>query len=128
MKILIYANRVSTGALTSLLDKLVIETKVSALEKVEDVLAMTPNACEDIDIAFVDASLRDAETAYQHLRHMCVIPVVMLVDRDEADWEKLSGMGLCGYLCLTSDTDIVVSSLKAIMRRLPGYSKAAVAV
>jgi hypothetical protein len=72
-------------------------------------------------------SLTDAEKVYQHACRFCLIPIIIL-DKFEVDWEKLSGMGLSGYLCLTCKTELVRSSLKIVIRQLPGYKEKMLAV
>ncbi len=72
---------------------------------------------EVFDLAAVDCLVDGAEAACSLIRKNSDIPVVLLVDRKQIDWESLESLGIDGYIPDGVGGAELVARLRAVMRR-----------
>ena len=124
MKILVCSAKEKISLLISLLGKILPSAEIVCMEDIVSILTISPDDWKGIDITFVDNSLDDVDKALGYFYKNCDEPTVLLIDKDNSegtDWEKVFDLGLYGCLRLSDNTQLVSSSLKAMLRRLPGY-------
>lgn len=101
--------------------------KVMALLVGEGVLveAVSDRFCETVvwpvqgefDLAIVDSQAETAEAACHHLRRSGDIPLVLIVDPRQADWNGLKQLNADGYLPTGTEDGELSARMRAVLRR-----------
>jgi hypothetical protein len=68
------------------------------------------------DLAMVDPQSKEAGMLLDELFRLQV-PVILLLDENEKDWENLLALNVCGYLQTNKGVCVLSSHLKALLRR-----------
>jgi hypothetical protein len=116
MKIIIYSNQIQTRYIKDLLEASGVEvaqiTRDLLLQWISEKFVHFPPA----DLALVDPQKMDAGVMLNQLGHMH-IPVILMVEVGEIDWDRLLDIDGSGYLQINSGASILAARLKAILRR-----------
>lgn len=70
------------------------------------------------DLAIVDSQAETTEAACHHIKEIWDMPVVLIVNRRQADWERLQSLDADGYLAEEAENGELVARLRAMLRRL----------
>ncbi len=69
------------------------------------------------DLAIVDSLAEKAEAACHYIREFQDMPLVLMVHKRQADWERLQSLGADGYLPEDAKDAELAARLRAILRR-----------
>lgn len=116
MNVIICSTQIQTGYIKSLLTALGVNitqiTREFLVKPSADLNLTLPRA----DLALVDPQNMDAGIVLNQLREL-KIPVVLMVEVGEIDWDRLLDIDGFGYLQINSSAQILEARLKAILRR-----------
>ncbi len=124
MKVLIYGRE----PLVSKISRILVQYGIEMAEVPNT--ANTPDCFEyreKPDLALIDRNAEDAVSTCRNIRKSWGIPVVLIMGRDEGEWEGLEGFMASGYVPNTSRNSELVAHLNAIYRRTTLFEKGAVA-
>ncbi len=114
MKTIVYGRDRIVEKLTGLLENEGIEVKV----KPEGHYDITDWQAEsDFDLAIVDSSSETAESACLNIREAGDIPVALLIDPKNTDWNKLIRLDADCYIPETRENTELAARLRAVLRR-----------
>ena len=72
---------------------------------------------EKFDLAVVDNLAEEAETICRYIGKLKRVPLVLMVGKKRVDWEKLSSLGIAGYITQAANGAELVARLQAVSRR-----------
>jgi len=88
MKVAIFGRNVISARLVRLLTAQGIEIKDNPSLQDED----------GIDLAIIDSLVEDAESIYSHIEKLWNVPLLVIIDERNSDWEKLYCISADGYI------------------------------
>lgn len=65
-----------------------------------------------------DLAIVDSQAACHHIKEIWDMPVVLIVNRRQANWERLQSLDADGYLAEEAENGELVARLRAMLRRL----------
>ena len=78
---------------------------------------------ERVDLAAIDASLGEIEMVCNCIAELFDIPLVLIVDESDADWEKLQSPDTDGYISAGASGAEMAARLQAVVRRWASHSR-----
>ena len=107
MKVAIFGRKVISKRMVKLLTAQGIE--------IED----APNMQDEdgIDLAIIDSLVEDAESIYSHIEKLWNVPLLVIIDERNSDWEKLYLANADGYLSEKIRSLELKARLEATLRR-----------
>ena len=120
MRALVYGQEYMDESLSALLKNEGIE-----IQKLGDNFISTDNkqAEEEYDLAIVDSRSNNANKACHYIRENWDIPLVLVVDSQQADWKGLKQIEADGYISDVKKDRELSARARAIIRRLLGRKK-----
>ena len=64
-----------------------------------------------------DLAIVDSQAACHHIKEIWDMPVVLIVNRRQANWERLQSLDADGYLAEEAESGELVARLRAMLRR-----------
>lgn len=64
-----------------------------------------------------DLAIVDSQAACHHIKEIWDMPVVLIVNRRQANWERLQSLDADGYLAEEAENGELVARLRAMLRR-----------
>ena len=114
MKTIVYGRERTVKKLTGLLENEGIEVKIKP-EGNYDIADW--QAENDFDLAIVDSCTETAESACQNIRETGNMPVALLIDPKNTDWNKLIRLDADCYIPETKENTELAARLRAVLRR-----------
>lgn len=121
MRVLVFGSKATVWRLTGSLRKEGIESV--SLSDTSEAASLLER--EEFDLAIVDSLLEEAEAICRRIAELVSIPVVLIVDRQRADWGRLHSMNIHGYIPKGRSGAETAARLRAVARRglLNGVAK-----
>jgi DNA-binding response OmpR family regulator len=114
MKALIYVRDNKLERLKALLENEGLEIQAGT-----EVSHINPGPREEsvFVLAIIDSRIKNAAPVCRSLREARDIPVALLIDAGNADWNRLQSMDVDCYLTETKDNNEMTARIRAILRR-----------
>lgn len=114
MRVIVYGHKRAAKKLKAFLAKEGIEVEYSAAAPSTNLASQVP--CE-FDLAIVDSQGGNTEATCRHFREFCDIPLVLIVNKKQANWKELQSLDVDGYLPEDAENGELAARLKALLRR-----------
>jgi len=115
MRVIAFAPARTLERLAILLGREGIEV-MGTPERIEQMLPLRER--DGFDLALLDSRAENAETAWQCMRELWDVPLVLMVGKGPLDWRRLQSLGADAYLPDAANNGEFIARLKAILRRL----------
>ncbi len=113
MRVIVFGRKRTVQKLTDLLASEGIEA-VGTSDGLDKVIALHEK--DMFDLAIVDSLAERVEATCYRIKESLAIPLVLIVDKKQVDWDRLQPLGAVGYLTEAQDSELV-ARLKAMLRR-----------
>ncbi len=95
-----------------------VELDIKVVHHSDDINGLEDLAAEEhIDMALVDVSSDGADRACQYASKSLNIPVLLVINQRQADWEKIKSLRADGYILNSTRNGELMARLKAAVRR-----------
>jgi DNA-binding response OmpR family regulator len=115
MRVIVFGREKTGQRLTAILAEEGIET-VSLSDGLGKLMALWKRGA--FDMAIVDSLAGEAEAACHHINESWAIPLMLVADMKNADWQRLRSLRPDGYLPEEAEDDELRAHLRATLRRL----------